>query len=249
MSAVAAGFACPGCGEAMARRVFARRPHGEVTLDICFGCQAIWFDHYESSQLTPGATVELFRAIEAAGDGHARPASASSKCPVCHQGLLLTHDIQRTNRFTYHRCPEWHGRFITFFQFLREKQFVRSLSNAELDQLRVTVKQVRCSSCGGPIAIERDAACRYCQAPVSILDAAAVERTLRDLAAEEHRRPRGSPTAAIDALIAGRRTEARLARFEQGLDGTDFVAGSARRDRGPLVTGTNLLAALPSNGP
>ena len=217
------GHACPGCGAAMRRTRFARRPHGEVDLDICFECRAIWFDHYESSQLTPGATIELFRAIEAAGEANAKPISPSSKCPVCHKGLLLTHDIQRTNRFTYHRCPEWHGRFITFFHFLREKHFVRSLSNAEIEQLRVTVKQVRCSSCGGPVTIERDAACRYCQAPVSILDADAVGRALRELDAEEHRRPRGDPAPAIDALIAGRRTEARLARYEQGLDGADLL--------------------------
>ena len=57
------GYDCPGCRAPMRRQMFARRPEGEVALDICFGCQAIWFDAFESSQLTPGATIELFRAI------------------------------------------------------------------------------------------------------------------------------------------------------------------------------------------
>ena len=210
------GYDCPGCGAAMRRQMFARRPEGEVALDICFECQAIWFDHFESSQLTPGATIELFRAINETPSTPPSPVRDAAACPVCHRHLLLTHDMQRSNRFVYHRCPERHGRFTTFFQFLREKEFVRSLSAAEVQRLRATVKQVRCSSCGAPIDIERDAACGYCRAPLAILDADAVQRTLDELASRQRAKPVPDAGAAIDAILAGRRTQRRLDRQEAG---------------------------------
>ena len=216
---MASGYECPGCRVQMHRQQFARRPDGEVALDICFECQALWFDHFESSQLTPGATIELFRLINEHGAELARPVPDAAGCPVCHKRLQLTHDIQRGNRFVYHRCPEWHGRFTTFFQFLREKHFVRSLSAVEIQKLRATLKHVRCSSCGGPVNVERDAACGYCHAPLAILDAEAVQRTLDELSEKERTRPAPDPTAAIDAILAGRRTERRLARYERPDDG------------------------------
>jgi uncharacterized protein YbaR (Trm112 family) len=184
----------------MRREAFARNPHGTLALDLCFPCQSIWFDHYESTQLTPGSTIALFRMIHEHGPDRARAVPDHARCPICRKRLVLTHDIQRTNRFVYHRCPDWHGRFITFFHFLREKQFVRSLSNAEIERLKATVRQVRCSSCGGPVAIERVAACPYCQAPLSILDANAVERTLAELGEKERTRGAAPPAVVLGEM-------------------------------------------------
>jgi hypothetical protein len=222
--AAAVGYACPGCRDPMLRRRFARRPEGEVTLDICFPCQSIWFDHYESAQLTPGATIELFRMIHEHGSEASRPLSANARCPVCAKKLMFTHDVQGTNRFTYDRCPDWHGRFITFFHFLREKHFVRSLSGPEIERLRATVKQVRCSSCGAPVNVEKDGACSHCRAPLSILDADAVERTLGELGAKERgRRAAPSPTAEIDALLEGQRVQRRLDRLDRDPGHVDLL--------------------------
>src|SRR5689334_4081704 len=162
---------CPSCEAPMNAERFARRPEGTVDLDLCYPCQSIWFDEYESSVLTPGATIELFRLIHEHTAATPKPISEESTCPACRRFLKLTHDIAGTNRFLYWRCPSCHGRFITFFHFLREKRFVRSLSNVEIERLKATVKQVRCSSCGGPVNVEKDAACSYCHAPLAILDA------------------------------------------------------------------------------
>ena len=212
----ASGHDCPGCGGAMRRQRFARRPEGEVVLDICFDCQAIWFDQFESSQLTPGATIELFRMVHERGAAVAKPIGDRAACPMCRGRLKLTHDMQRNNRFVYHLCPMRHGRFTTFFQFLREKHFVRSLTNTELKRLEATVKQVRCSGCGAPVNVERDAACGYCHAPLAILDADAVQRTLDELSEKERQRPVPNPAAAIDAILAGRQYDRMLARQERG---------------------------------
>jgi Transcription factor zinc-finger len=178
-----------------------------VELDICYDCQGIWFDPFESSQLSPAAILELFEAIgKQAAPG--RPLAMSCACPTCHHSLSLTHDFERTNRITYFRCPAGHGRFSTFMQFLREKNFVRTLSPAEVNRLRAVVAQVRCSSCGAPIDLGRDVECSYCHAPISILDADAVTHTIAELKAATGPRPTGiTPTEAMNALVATSRAE------------------------------------------
>jgi hypothetical protein len=66
-------------------------------------------DPYESSQLTPGATIELFRLINEHGAQGTRPISESARCPTCRGALTLTHDILGTNRIVYYRCRAGHG--------------------------------------------------------------------------------------------------------------------------------------------
>jgi hypothetical protein len=189
----------------MDQRRFASQIYGEVVLDLCWDCDAIWFDRYESSQLSPGAVIELFRLIHEHRDALMRTLADSMNCPRCRAKLVLTHDMQRTNRLTYYRCPDSHGRLTTFFQFLREKEFIRSLSQPEIERLKATVSQVRCSSCGAPVDVARDAACSFCRAPLSILDAAAVEKTLAALSQADQKRAGASAadfSAAFDSLLA-----------------------------------------------
>lgn len=189
----------------MEKRRFGRQTHGEVILDLCWDCHAIWFDQYESAQLAPGAVVELFRLIHEHRGQAARPLADAMGCPHCKAKLVLTQDLQRTNRLSYHRCPAGHGRLTSFFQFLREKQFVRSLSQPEIERLKATVSQVRCSSCGAPVDLARDMACGFCRAPLSVLDATAVETTLAKLGEAERRRTRPDAkdlAAAFESLIA-----------------------------------------------
>jgi DNA-directed RNA polymerase subunit RPC12/RpoP len=176
-----------------------RKPLGELTVDLCSECQAFWFDAFESVQLTPGATLALFDILRKTkpASGHGLPAGLP--CPRCTQPLVLTHDLQRTTRFTYYRCPYGHGRFTPFVQFLREKDFIRPLSPAELARLKAVICIVRCSSCGGPVDLEKDAACPYCRAPIAILDADAITATVRALETAETRRT----TIDLDALVDG----------------------------------------------
>lgn len=212
----------------MERRAFPRKPHGSVDLDICFACHAIWFDQFESAQLTPGAVIDLFARIHERHDTPPRPLGDATRCPGCRARLQLTLDIQRTNRISYYRCPKGHGRLTTFFQFLREKQFVRSLTAPEIARLRAHVRQVRCSSCGAPVDLARDPQCGYCRAPISILDPDAVKRTLAELGEAETRRRHVDPTAIVEGLLAGKRFERSLARIEgraapAGLGAVDLV--------------------------
>jgi Zn-finger nucleic acid-binding protein len=225
--------ACPSCAAQMPRQSLERKPIGQVELDLCFNCHAIWFDQYESAQLTPGAVLELFRTIHEHRDAPRRTVADSLRCPACSVRLQLTHDVQRTNRITYYRCPDGHGRFTTFFQFLREKNFVRSLTGAEINRLKANVAQVRCSGCGAPVDLARDSQCTYCRAPISILDAEAVKKTLAELDEQERRRKTVDPTAAVEGLLAGKRFERKLARIEGRLD--SFSTGGPRDDWVDLV--------------
>jgi len=203
---------CPSCGNGMTVQAFEANLAGRVTIDICWPCNAIWFDPMESTQLSPGAVIELFREIHAhrGGEGGPRLFADRLPCPVCGLPLALVHDLQRSGPITYHRCAHGHGRLTSFFQFLREKQFVRTLSAVELAHLKTQVAQVRCSSCGAPVDVQHDAACTYCRAPISILDAQAVEKALNELDARQQQRVSINPAALADAVIQNQRDKNRI---------------------------------------
>jgi len=199
------GRGCPSCGAAMQVGDFEHRAEGRVEVELCVDCRGLWFDALESAQLAPRGVIELFRVVQGARDRAERALASVMHCPACHDVLALTHDIQHTTRFTYYRCRAEHGRFTPFVQFLREKEFVRSLSPAEVAHLAVSVRQVRCTSCGGAIDLANDPACPYCGAPIAILDADAVDRALDRLeAAERRRREPGPPDPLLDALARRR---------------------------------------------
>jgi uncharacterized protein YbaR (Trm112 family) len=196
---------CPSCGLAMATMRLERRPHGEASIDACAACRALWFDGFESVQLTPGATLALLKAIHDAEREPVRAMRDRLACPRCSGGLALTRDLSRTTRFSYYRCGRGHGRFTPFMQFLLEKGFVRPLPKAELERLRQAVGTVRCNGCGAAIDLAKDAACPYCRAPVAVLDPDALGQTVAALSAAESARHRIDPVAMADALMeAGR---------------------------------------------
>jgi len=227
---------CPSCGLAMATMRLERRPHGEASIDACASCRALWFDGFESAQLTPGATLALLKAIHEAEREPVRPMGDTLACPRCSGPLVLTRDLQRTTRFTYYRCGRGHGRFTPFMQFLLEKSFVRPLPKAELERLRAAVGTVRCNGCGASIDLAKDAACPYCRAPVAVLDPDALAQTVASLSAAETARHQIDPVAMADALMEAERfnhtladrapggnTEAIIAAIQLGATALDIL--------------------------
>lgn len=193
---------CPNCHQPMAPQDLERHDHGEVRVDICFSCAGIWFDRLESTQLAPVAVIDLCRQIYAHRDDRRRPLIENMQCPRCRNALVRSFDLSKTGPFSYFRCGRDQGRFTPFFQFLREKQFVRSLTAIELQRIRSLVKQVNCSECGAPIDLEHDSQCKYCHAPIAFLDADAVEKAMHMWSEAENRRRAAPASAAIgDALM------------------------------------------------
>ena len=193
---------CPNCRQPMHTQELERNDHGTVRVELCFTCAGIWFDHLASVELAPAAVIELFKEIQSHRDDPRQPVANQLTCPRCNGALVLSFDLSKAGRFSYFRCSHGDGRFTPFFQFLREKQFVRSLTAAELQRVRSQVRQISCSQCGAPVDLEHSSECRYCHAPVSFLDPGAVEKAVQMWSEAENRRRAGpTPEALGDALL------------------------------------------------
>jgi hypothetical protein len=154
---------------------------GQLQVGSCASCNLLWFDQSGSISLTPRAVLGLFQYIGQAAGAARTPLASTFHCPRCAGALALTYDLQRSTRFTYWRCANDHGQLFTFNQFLREKNFIRSPSLAELTKLRETVRQISCSQCGGPIDLTTDTACTHCGAPIALIDPDGVAKAVHDL--------------------------------------------------------------------
>lgn len=209
-------IACPSCRQTMVKQRFERLLHGEVVLDLCFHCHGIWFDDFESVQITPGGVVELFKLIHRHRDDQRLPLREPLACPRCHERMLHGFDVSRHGgKFNYHRCLQKHGRFTTFAQFMIEKGFVRQLSDAEIGELAAKVGTVRCTGCGAPIDIRRDHACGHCRSPIAILDPSAVEQALARYQQAEVKRTTCDVEALGDAIVMREKEKSRYQRERQ----------------------------------
>jgi hypothetical protein len=152
-----------------------------VTIDLCEACQAFWFDAYESLKLAPGSTLKLFTKLGELSKNPKQKIGPLMRCPRCQLRLAATHDWQRGTPFEYWRCEQRHGRFITAFNFLREKNFIKPLSAKELAELRQSVQTVNCSNCGGPIDLVHQSSCPHCGSPLSMVDMKQAEALIAEL--------------------------------------------------------------------
>ncbi len=195
----------------MEEHTFAGHNGRPVVLDLCFPCQSFWFDARESLALTPASTLALFRVI-GEHTGKPNPTAADlMKCPHCKGRLRLTKDVQRTTRFEYLRCPNNHGRLTTFFEFLKEKDFIRPLTPPQLAELRQSVQFVNCSNCGAPVDLEKRSGCAHCGSPLSMLDLQQAERLIERLQRADKTGQPVDPALPMNLERARRETEANFA--------------------------------------
>lgn len=206
---------CPRCAQPMQTHTLDGHLGREVEIDLCVPCQSVWFDAHENLQLTPAATLSMFRLI---GERVGRPAPEDrdiAKCPRCRAHLRRTQDMQRATRFEYFRCPNDHGRLTTFFDFLKEKDFVRPLTARQIAELRKNVQTINCSNCGAPVDLAKGSDCGHCGSPLSMLDINQAERLVAQL--KEADRTDKPVDPALPMALARARREAEAA-FE-GLPG------------------------------
>ena len=201
----------------MERQTLAAHLDREIDVDLCEPCQSLWFDGTENLQLTPGATLAIFRSI---GEHVRKPERYEGelvKCPRCKARLRRTQDLQRATRFEYFRCPNNHGRLISFFDFLKQKDFIRPLTPLQINELRKNVQVVNCSNCGGPIDLGKTSACAHCGSPLSMLDMQQAERLIAQLQAADSAPRTIDP--ALPLALAKARADVDLAL--KGLPGHD----------------------------
>jgi len=184
---------------------------GEVEIDLCFGCQGIWFDRLENLKLAPEAIATLFKAMhQHNGEGH-RPLASTLRCPQCRGRLSQGFDIVRSGRYITHRCDMQHGRFSSFASFMIEKGFVRQLTQPEIADIAKKVGVIHCSSCGAPVDLRKEDACSHCRSALSLLDPQAVEKALQTYAKAPARQ--GMPvTAVADMIVSMERERSRAER-------------------------------------
>jgi hypothetical protein len=197
----------------------------EVEVELCRPCQSVWFDARENLQLTPGATLMMFRII---GENVSRPSLEDrdiAKCPRCHAQLRRTKDMQRNTRFEYFRCPNDHGRLTTFFDFLKEKDFLRPLTPQQIAELRKNVQVVNCSNCGAPIDLARRSDCAHCGSPLSMIDMHQAERLIAQLREAERTDKPIDPALPLTLERARRQAESVFEGLE-GRDGWEVEIGS-----------------------
>lgn len=184
-----------------------------VTIDLCESCQSFWFDGRESLQLSPAATLSLFRII---GERVAPPQITDrdvTKCPRCKGRLRRTRDMQRHTRFEYFKCPHEHGRLISFFEFLKEKDFIKPLTALQLTELRQNVQTVNCSNCGGAIDLARGAECAHCGSPLSMLDLNHAERVVQQLRQADRSGQPIDPMLPFNLALARTQVESTFANL------------------------------------
>jgi len=231
---------CPSCHKAMTPLSLPSVAQGTVELDLCFGCQGIWLDRWESQQIAPGGTIELFKLLHAHRDEMRQALASRLDCPRCSAKLQASHDMVKSGKFNYYRCQRDNGRFIVFAQFMIEKGFVRQMHQKEIEELATRIQIVYCSSCGAAVDIRRDSACSHCRAPIAILDPGAVEKALANYqqadAQREHLRTHGDPMALAEMVMATERIERRYGDGSQEAPiGDLMLAGAA------IVLGLGLL--------
>ena len=205
---------CPNCRGEMATLTLAGHYGRSVDIDLCQSCQAFWFDGLESLQLDPASVLELFRTVGKAGGNARAPLSEEARCPRCGTNLLRTFDQQRQSKFEYRRCPAGHGRMTSFFNFLREKDFIRPLSAGQIDELRKNLRSVNCSNCGAPVDLAQGSACEHCRSPLSMLDVGQAERLVAAL--QQKAAPRGvDPEMLLNLERAKRDVSIAFDTFER----------------------------------
>ena len=183
----------------------ARMAPRPIEVDACKSCRLLWFDTWESTNLAPRGVLGLFQYIGGATGLPSTSIESHFNCIRCRIRLDPTRDLQRTTPFTYWRCSMGHGKLITFHQFLREKNFIRTPSPPELAKLRETIRQISCSQCGAPIDLAKDNACSHCAAPIAMIDPEGVARQVKELseatAAPDVTANAKTRTAIIDAQL------------------------------------------------
>lgn len=230
---------CPSCAQPMLELALEAHMGTSVTIDLCRSCQAFWFDDRESLQLTPAATLQLFRLIGEDTTSPRRALNATTMCPRCGLHLNLVQDFQRTTRFQYRRCSRRHGRFITFFDFLREKNFIKPMSAVQIEELRRNVGAVNCSNCGATVDLAHASACAHCGSPLSVLDATQATRLVAELRSADRSQQPIDPALPMRLAQAKREVTQSFADFDATADPAWFQHAASS---GLVIAGLRSLA-------
>ena len=151
-----------------------------VDLDMCRGCDLVWFDGTETAQLSGTSLLELIGAMAASHELPHGLLGADARCPRCDGALQLVHNQSRWGRSSQLQCQRRHGAYQSFAQFLEEKGLLRPMSRVDRAKLLQARGRIECVNCGGAIGTD-DERCPFCHSVASLLDVARLARALDPL--------------------------------------------------------------------
>jgi hypothetical protein len=218
---------------------------GPMTVDVCSACRGFWFDAGEQFRLTSAATLVLLRRVEASRTTERRRMGPRPLCPRCHLALGITYDLMGDDRYHYFRCPDRHGIFMPFFEFLRSQKLVRGLTPEELDALKRKLVPIHCPSCGAPIDLQTQTRCESCGSGLAVIDPEHLEDALRQLDADAHAAAPAvgwPPAIPPDEIVRDWRAEEEARRRREA--GLDIDPGATAPHADLLDIGLTLLSRL-----
>jgi hypothetical protein len=171
---------CGNCRQPMQRLALAGHYGSNVDLDLCRGCDLVWFDGTETAQLSGPALLDLIGAMASARALPHVLLKAAARCPRCDGALALVHNQSRWGRSSQLQCRRRHGAYQSFAQFLQEKGLVRPMSLVDRAKLLRDRGAIECVNCGGAIGKD-DALCPWCRSVPSLLDVARLAHALDPL--------------------------------------------------------------------
>jgi hypothetical protein len=213
---------CPNCAKQMTDWTLGGQLGNQLVIDVCTPCQAFWFEEHKDLQLSPASTLQLMKFIGEHSSSSKPTLAPLLRCPCCPAHLTLAHDLARNVRFVYWQCPSQHGHFMSFLEFLKEKNFIRPLSPVEIQRLRESVQSVNCSSCGASIDLQNNSTCPYCHSPISILDLKEQQQMLAQLSQAAEPKP-VDPALPLKLALA----KAGVSDLFEGQDPEGWANGGA----------------------
>lgn len=151
-----------------------------VDLDMCRGCDLVWFDGSETAQLSGPALLDLIGHMAAARALPHELLRPDARCPRCAGALKVVHNQSRWGRSSQLQCVRRHGAYQSFAQFLEEKGLLRPMSLIDRAKLLRDRSRIDCINCGGEIG-KGDERCPWCRSIPSLLDVARLARALDPL--------------------------------------------------------------------
>ena len=161
---------CPRCGHRMAHLSLNGHDQRLVEVDHCRDCRLVWFDDFESVQLSGLGWVQLLRRLdEGGGLALAPPLVQAPGCPHCRQALKTVLNRTRFGAFAALECPIRHGHLHTHTGLLAERGLVRALLPPERERLRQGLLRLNCLNCGAAADARHDD-CRFCGSAIVVVD-------------------------------------------------------------------------------
>ena len=148
-----------------------------VDIDLCGPCHLVWFDPIESARLSGPGLLSLVGAMAEAHSWAHRNVRADLGCARCAKPVHAVHNQTRWGRSLHLECPQRHGAWQTFGQFLAERGLLRPMSSADRARALARDGALHCINCGGAIG-QQDVQCPWCTAAPALVDVARLARAL-----------------------------------------------------------------------